>query len=1367
MARSAKFIIDVAAGGGTFAVVNKLAEGIEDLTGKVVELGVTGVGLAADLQQTTNALEIAAGSTRLARMELAAIDETARNTRGLRLEAAEIGYTRLRNLGFQADASRKLIAGLAKEKIISSADEQAVSRVIVNITQLSAGSVRASQDIKEMIHAMPSLRGVFQDAFGTIDPKRIGKLFADNPDEAVEKFASAMERAKQPATGLNGAIDKLKDAGIEMGRAFGEPILDPLTEDAQKLTGFVRENMDTWRKWGETIADVLRGVSSEVGGMSSGETGGFWKTFFSMPTTEEMEARLEELRKIGREKGLTTDNTAEQTLLSFSIFLNEGMGEPLPVRLNAEGKKIREKALSDQPKLSLGQLRQNDDAEFSKESAAKNEAFWKSEQQKEEAAHKAALELNESFRKINIQQSDGYYKILEAQASSHQDYTTAQELATLRRVSQIRRNELVAQFNIQKKYFDDQYALNVGNEEAIQKLRVERTLTLGKINEQIKLNEINIQKEIQQKEKQIFEQRRAAAIEFKNLSLQSSQFGTDNQLFEAERLLSLSGGTAGFDKLKAVTQAGFEQVRAITREQYALQLQEKSLTEEQIVNIKKKAFLDEQKLTEDNRRKIIKIEEDKSKTILGNIDRFRTQQRRLIGGDIDSGGSFFKDFLLGGEMSGGDFSKQLAYVNQTLESLDKLTQAEVQARAARNVAINENKDPLAIVNTAELWEKADTALTKFKENNPNYGGFEAYTGILDQLNKKNYETIEGFEKLQKSLVFSDFYKEFIDINQELSDLYEKRGKAVLTDPTNKILLDSIDDSIDLKLKALAGVKASIASAQQAITKNSITGTQDYIANTSPYEKARIVYLANQQIWQSNKETWQNIIALESGYYKNSENWELRQKQVKLEAIREVWEADKKAIEERIRAQVKLDDANNLHSGQIKARVLGHLAEQKSLSETIGDEIISVYDKATSGIDKLLDKAMLGKIPILGGVVKHYAQSALSSITRNILGDFGGIADKLESTGDPKLDESKKQSAYLKQIEQNTRGGAAGAHSISIGGVSIPVPKLPFGLGSVFQNAVFGGGQNSGLFSGNQGGGIFSLAAHVPKLLGIGTGIGSAAIHAAAAPALGSLFGAGAAGLGGAALGAGLGGGTAAAGASAAAGLTAGGSAGLIALASNPFTIAAAVGIGGILLARHFGLFGESAEKKLKKAAQSAFGVNVKDKNVLKQLKAIGESSFGKGQAGKRASDVVQLEQSKNLLREYAEQTGQSSDKLDGDEFFSESNPNNQYTSAPVSLTSKIRSSYSDSADASAISASVSASRSSSNSDGAMVRQLMQMVNDMTEMVGEFTGRVKGMSPGEVLAIGANDNPGAIADAYEGELDKNPHRSDNFRRLTNS
>jgi tape measure domain-containing protein len=95
------------------------------------------------------------------------------------------------------------------------------------------------------------------------------------------------------------------------------------------------------------------------------------------------------------------------------------------------------------------------------------------------------------------------------------------------------------------------------------------------------------------------------------------------------------------------------------------------------------------------------------------------------------------------------------------------------------------------------------------------------------------------------------------------------------------------------------------------------------------------------------------------------------------------------------------------------------------------------------------------------------------------------------------------------------------------------------------------------------------------------------------------------------------------------------------LFSNPVTGV----IAGALIAAPFigklfgGLFGDKTLKSLRGLVRGEYGIEVKSDLILKNLKALGESKFGK-EAKKKQIETVRLPEAKELLAEYAERTGQ-------------------------------------------------------------------------------------------------------------------------------
>ena len=249
--------------GGNVAAraISQTAGFLKQMSGEIVHLGIESVKLAANFQDTTNALAVFTGSAASARKELAEVDKLAARTAGLSLESAEQGYQRLRALGFQAEQTRKLVAGLGNQKILSGADNAAVDRVIVNLTQIRASSKDASRDIKEMIKAIPSLSGVFEDAFGTANTSKLRSFLQQDPKKFFDTLATGLANAERAEGGLNDATGKLTDSFIQAGREFGKPILEPFTNSIKTATELVENNRDSFRVWGQYVGDVISGAT--------------------------------------------------------------------------------------------------------------------------------------------------------------------------------------------------------------------------------------------------------------------------------------------------------------------------------------------------------------------------------------------------------------------------------------------------------------------------------------------------------------------------------------------------------------------------------------------------------------------------------------------------------------------------------------------------------------------------------------------------------------------------------------------------------------------------------------------------------------------------------------------------------------------------------------------------------------------------------------------------------------------------------------------------------------------------------------------------------------------------------------------------
>jgi tape measure domain-containing protein len=337
----------------------------------------------------------------------------------------------------------------------------------------------------------------------------------------------------------------------------------------------------------------------------------------------------------------------------------------------------------------------------------------------------------------------------------------------------------------------------------------------------------------------------------------------------------------------------------------------------------------------------------------------------------------------------------------------------------------------------------------------------------------------------------------------------------------------------------------------------------------------------------------------------------RYRNVWQQAVNDVQLADQRAVESMIYSQARLADQTVFHATQSNAKVLDFLAQQKSVTEIFADARIAIVQKSFDGVDQALDRIipkMHGFGSILKGIISDLLKLELTGLFKRLFGLNGTTANSSSNGG--------FNPSNLLQGIFGSKGAPAGQTGgsgffgrigswlgLGSGAVSTP-PFVDAGSGLSFSSALAGG------------------------LPGATTGGGNGAVMLT--PGLSSAISASGVGV------ARAGGGAAAGGSSSMFGS-------LVPFLTNPFTIAAiGAAVGGFLLWRHFR---HGTEKRLRDAIKSGYGIDVKDMQVLQQVKAIGEQSFGKGQVGKHLIETIKLGPVRDLLAQYAESTGQQSGKL--------------------------------------------------------------------------------------------------------------------------
>lgn len=1084
-----------------FGIIN----GIQSLIREMGNLGVAAVKVAADFEKTYLALSVATGSIQAAKAELKAVDDVARNTTGLRLEAAEEGYTRLRNLGFAAETSLGLLRGIAVQKIISGADEAAINRVIVNLTQLSAGSIRASQDIKEIILAMPSIRGAFQDAFGTLNPQTIAAAFKNNPDEAVTKLADAMRNAKAPAAGLSESMDKLVDEVIHMGRAFGEPFVEPLTNAVQGLTLYIRENEDTWKSWGQSVIDAVTGAQLVWGGFSKG-------------IADEMERRApgsSQLTGAGA-RGLGRAVLAPLTGGTSELFFGfQGIGEwQRRTEEEANRRADMEKFVRENPNamkafaargFTMDASLMNDGQMAAKAAAAERRALA-------QAANDRKLEAENRANTFTIetQLAQSNYQIREAMLSSHLARTKEEEMRQVRDLSVLKGNFYNSEISRISAYYDKQIELADNDEIAIAKLTTDKAKAIFDIQRDMELNSIETQRRLTEIERQAAEERRRNAIQYQQLQIDSVRAWSEATRTEIERGLS-RGTTAaadGFARLRDIAEETYSQTLARTKEIYQLQLQDDKLTAEARTNIQLEWQQAELRLAEERKNNLASIEDRSYAESIRRATDYTNRMREVwssqagIFGDTSP---FFNPEGFDGNRGRG---LSTALLNVIVGRQERLQEA-VSERASGNLRLSTLRGVTsptdAQVSELSYLEKSaeivSQRITRLKESISDLPAALTQLEALGISLSKGAVGIEAFDEASKKLLSIKQLFETADLQAEIANIEGALAHAKLAGNATDV------EKFTRQLTLLGNKEIALALQQQAekldLYANSVEGLGARLAALQAGDAATVLGVlrgVQGDVLREKISLEKENIELQYRLTNVSEDAAARYRNAWLTAMLDVKNASIEAMESQIASQVKISQQTVFNADVARAGIMEAMAGAKGYTEIFQDAFLGVSDAISGGIKGLLDKATEG-LGAFGKVLSNIASQLLTMVTNRLM------------------------MRLLDMILPPTSGGGGGFSIPGFGGGG-GNGGGGFGgfLGSIF-GGLFGGRSTPGFNpnAGSGGGGLLGglLGGLVSGGLGLGASVSSSNLTSGdllSSGALGSAAAASIAGGGGGALG---------------------------------------------------------------------------------------------------------------------------------------------------------------------------------------------------------------------------------------------------------
>jgi len=988
----------LAAGAGVGAMIALLTAYVAAVKAAVSatwEFSKAAVQMAADFEQTLNSVAVFAGGVNAASVELEKLHETVSNSPGLSIEGAEEGYRQLRALGFEADNARKLIEGLGNIRITSGASEQSIERVIVNLTQLQASTARAGQDIKEIIHALPAMRGIFREAFGSADAGTIKAAIERDGEAAFKKLADAMANAEKAAPGLNTAFTALRNEWILASREFGKPILPVLTQAVMDLTGWLKSNKSEFREWGMVAAEVLRDTVDL--GKWVVENIDYFTPVFQM---------------------------AKSVKGWFGVKDN-----------SEEEKRIRNLKAAEEERLQAIE-------------DAKTRATIEEEKRRQKE-----IKSIEQYSKLRQQTLENAFKLEEARVSGLSAYTVEQEIEKTRLLSDVRARRIKAQMASETDTFNKLIALNKGNNEKILELEIEKSETLNNLRTELQLNEINTMQAIREGERRIREQRRQDEIEFKNFQLSAAKFNYERVVAEVERGLSkqVISTTSAYATLRDVTERYYDDAIRIHREQMMLQLEDLSLTEAQRRNILERGFLEERQLAEQKKNALLKIQDDQ---LAAEEQRRERSLQRLkayyqsLGEMASAAAGFFnpegfssrrlgdfRDQILGNALRRESNRLTDNYVSaenafQTMDrafygtelgeqqqkALDKAKEASKQAYAEMSrvnqqlVELERNLSP-AYSEMDKLGESVSKAAGNFKAfdeilkvsirerhrletesmtkeiENIEKRLAQARRDYQERLKERNADMGRSIESVKKDFGLTEdsemvkTYRSLIKLNE---DFLSMSNAPDFIPPTDRAI--ELNGELEQMRMNLFNLGLKQRAEEADAYANSLDGLAERLQMLQSGDAGAVNSVLNavgKDILRERIALLEENIELEARIATVGDDSATRYRNAWLRAIYDVKSASEQARESQIRSQVEIADQTVFNADRARAGIMEAMAGAKGYTEIFQDAFLSVNDAIADGLSALTGKATEG-LGAFGRVLSDIASQLLRMITNRLM-----------------------------------------------------------------------------------------------------------------------------------------------------------------------------------------------------------------------------------------------------------------------------------------------------------------------------------------------------------------------------------------------
>ncbi len=236
------------------------------LTAPLTALGILATRNAVTLDSLTRGLTAIVGSAQEAGVQLTRLTEIAKLP-GIGFQEAIQGSVRLQAVGFSAEVAERALRQFANAVALTGGGREELSRITVQLGQLSAKGKVLAQDLKPIIEAGPAVGRALIQAFGTINSEDIQALGLSS-QQFIDQLLTALENLPRAAAGARNTFDNFTDAVFRASSAIGTaiiPVLTRLVETIEPIATRLAQGFASLSPAVQTVAVVFAGLVAAIG----------------------------------------------------------------------------------------------------------------------------------------------------------------------------------------------------------------------------------------------------------------------------------------------------------------------------------------------------------------------------------------------------------------------------------------------------------------------------------------------------------------------------------------------------------------------------------------------------------------------------------------------------------------------------------------------------------------------------------------------------------------------------------------------------------------------------------------------------------------------------------------------------------------------------------------------------------------------------------------------------------------------------------------------------------------------------------------------------------------------------------------------